>query len=143
MAAAIPEVEVADEAHRGGARRIDRKTNPFHPLAEMLHGAQLGAQGVVEVFRLIGQFGEPFPGCVLELVGVYDVGGGIRVADDQLVGEGILAAGENSFKKTCVIGGRQGGNNFARFEVPDANFGGIRQPGGQFEAGPIRIGLQA
>ena len=143
MAAAIPEVEIADEAHGGGARCIDRETHPFHLLAKMLHGAQLGAKGVVEVFRLGGQFGQACPGGILKLIGVDGLGGGILVAGDQLIGEGVFAAGENSFKKTRFIGGRQGGNDFARLEILDADFEGIRQPGGQFEAGPIRIGLQA
>lgn len=39
VATTIPEVEIADEAHGSGARRIDRKTHPIHLLAEMLHGA--------------------------------------------------------------------------------------------------------
>ncbi len=143
VATAIPEVEIADQAHGGGARRIDRKTHPFYLLAEMLHGAQLGAKGVVEIFRLGGQFGQACPGGILKLIGVDDLGGSILVAGEQLIGEGVFAAGENSFKKTRFIGGRQGGNNLARLEILDANFEGIRQPGGQFEAGPIRIGLQA
>ncbi|MNR44308.1 hypothetical protein D3C85_1630310 [compost metagenome] len=52
VTAAIPEVEVADEAHRAGARRIDGEAHPFHPLAKMVNAAQLGTEGVVEVFWL-------------------------------------------------------------------------------------------
>jgi len=49
---AVPEVEITDQAHGGGARRIDGKTHPFHLHAKMLHAAQLRTQGVVDVFRL-------------------------------------------------------------------------------------------
>ena len=117
VATAIPEVEIADEAHRGGARRIDRKTHPFHLLIQMLHGAQLGTERMVEVFRLVGEFRQPGPARILELIGVDDLDAGIWVVGKQLVGEGIFTAGENSFKEARIIGGRQGGNNLARLEI--------------------------
>ena len=110
---AIPEVEIADQAHRRGARRIDGEAHPCHLLAEMFHGAQLGAQGVVEVFRLEAQLRQTFPGGSLELIGVDGFGTGIGVAGDQLIGKGILAASENSFKKARFVGGGQGGNYLA------------------------------
>ncbi|MNK46985.1 hypothetical protein D3C87_657860 [compost metagenome] len=113
VATAIPEVEIADQAHRCGARRIDGEAHPCHLLTEMLHGTQLRAQGVVEVFRLEAQFSQAFPGGSLELVRVDGFGTGIGVAGDQLIGEGILAASENSFKKARFVGGGQGGNYLA------------------------------
>ncbi len=113
VTASIPEVEIPDEAHGGCARRVDGKAYPFHLLAEVRHGAQLGAEGVVEVFRLPGEFSQPFPGGSLELIGIDDVGTGVGVGRDELVGEGILAAGENSFKEARFVSGGQGGNYLA------------------------------
>jgi len=108
----------------------------------MLHGAQLGAKGVVEIFRLGGQFGQACPGGILKLIGVDDLGGSILVAGEQLIGEGVFTAGENSFKKTRFIGGRQGGNNLARLEILDANFEGMDWPAGLSERRDRNSGQQ-
>ncbi|MNG04209.1 hypothetical protein D3C84_873240 [compost metagenome] len=143
VAATVPEVEVADQAHRSGARRIDGEAHPFHPLAEVFHGAQLGAQGVIEVLRLERQLRQSLPGGSLKLIGVDTLGAGIGVTGDQLIREGVLATGENSFKKARFIGGSQGGNQLAGLEILDANLEGIGQPGGQFQAWSIRVSQQA
>ena len=97
----VPGLEARHEQH------------PGHLLTEMLHGTQLRAQGVVEVFRLEAELSQAFPGGSLELVRVDGFGTGIGVAGDQLIGEGILAASENSFKKARFVGGGQGGNYLA------------------------------
>ena len=133
MAAAIPEVEVADYRTALGGRSIDGELDAGYLHSVNLNGHQMGAESLVEVGGLELHLCKAGVGLIVELVRIDDVYYRIRIGDIERIVERLVGVGELSLKQAFLALALKLLEDLGIADVLCYNLGSIRQPGAQCE----------